>query len=577
MVVTKVVNAAQDPHASAQGIILLRQGARATCQRSQPLAKGGIEPFNKGGIDHPAGLGAAQQLFDQGSRALHNAPLNLQVLLAPLLDHLHNLDVGPCHQPGSASFASPARQWRAKGVLEGSHITGQAIDRQQQGTTQGHLADLIGNRLDQLHIPPGANRPTQPQTGRNHHRHRDPNTPLLRFRLDFIGLHLPQIQWVAGHLGLMHPFAMLPRALPPIAHRPFVQSKGFYDGLQGTTIHQQGNHQQHRFRVAMQPVEDAALARHKRLAAFMTDVTLFLLALDTDVAFAFLPSCVTRQIRAKYFLWVHLASSLFQQQDFASEPTFFQPLPTLLWGATLGGIGVLAIAFCGLLIFVVFSLYGTLIQGKAPEHGMQVNFQVKTESGRSPSPEEMQRATKILSERASAFGDKNCSFEVFGTDQIVGRMAQKDEIYLRKLTQTGLLEFVDMGDEYLPEGAKIITDISAQSQSLVNGRVYHTVLTGERLKYVSVGKESEKFVLYIGLDEEGKTLLFEHTKNNIGKYLAVVLDKKIITEPMISTTIPDGQVYIEGNFTHERANDAAVIMRYQALPFQFVVQEVSNY
>jgi len=227
------------------------------------------------------------------------------------------------------------RQRRTKGTLEGPDITGQTIHRQQHGPTQGHLAYLTSDRLDQRFISPGADRPAQPQPRRDHHGHRDPNTALLRFRFDFIRLHLPQIQLTIGHLRLMHALTMLPGTLPPVLHRPFVQPKGFHNRLQRTTIHQQGNHQQNGFRVRVQAVEDAALAGYKRLAAFVTDVALFLLALHPDVPFTFLTSCMTAQIRAKYFLWVHLASSLFQQQDFASEPTFFQPLPTLLWGATI--------------------------------------------------------------------------------------------------------------------------------------------------------------------------------------------------------------------------------------------------
>jgi len=99
MEVAKVVDTAQDPHTSTQGGILLRQGARATRQRSQALAKGGIEPFNKGGVDHPTALGPAQQLLDQGNGTLDNAALNLQVFFGALLDHLDDLDIRPRHQP----------------------------------------------------------------------------------------------------------------------------------------------------------------------------------------------------------------------------------------------------------------------------------------------------------------------------------------------------------------------------------------------------------------------------------------------------------------------------------------------
>ncbi len=110
MVVTKVVDTAQDPHAGSQGGILLGQSAGAAGQRRQALAKGGIEPFNKGGIDDLTALDQAQQVFHQVRCALHNAALNPQMFLGALLDHLDNLDIGPCHQPRRAYLPLPMGQ-----------------------------------------------------------------------------------------------------------------------------------------------------------------------------------------------------------------------------------------------------------------------------------------------------------------------------------------------------------------------------------------------------------------------------------------------------------------------------------
>ncbi len=127
MVVTKVVDTAKDLYAGSQGGILLGQSAGAAGERRQALAKGGIEPFNKGGIDDPTALGQAQQVFNQVRCALHNAALNLQMFLGALLDHLDNLDISPCDLPRMAYLPFPMGQGRTKGTLEGRDITDQAV------------------------------------------------------------------------------------------------------------------------------------------------------------------------------------------------------------------------------------------------------------------------------------------------------------------------------------------------------------------------------------------------------------------------------------------------------------------
>jgi len=48
--------------------------------------------------------------------------------------------------------------------------------------------------------------------------------------------------------------------------------------------------------------------------------------------------------------------------------------------------------------------------------------------------------------------------------------------------------------------------------------------------------------------------------------LAIVLDKKVISCPRISTAIPDGRGQIEGQFTVEDARAIVLQLRYGSLP-----------
>jgi preprotein translocase subunit SecD len=59
----------------------------------------------------------------------------------------------------------------------------------------------------------------------------------------------------------------------------------------------------------------------------------------------------------------------------------------------------------------------------------------------------------------------------------------------------------------------------------------------------------------------------------VGQYLAIVLDKKVISAPVIKNPITDGQGIIQGGFTSASANALAVQLRYGSLPVPVKVVE----
>jgi preprotein translocase subunit SecD len=63
------------------------------------------------------------------------------------------------------------------------------------------------------------------------------------------------------------------------------------------------------------------------------------------------------------------------------------------------------------------------------------------------------------------------------------------------------------------------------------------------------------------------------TRQNIGKRFAIVLDKKVISAPVIQGAITGGSGQITGNFTEQSANDLSVLLRAGALPAPMKVEE----
>lgn len=80
-------------------------------------------------------------------------------------------------------------------------------------------------------------------------------------------------------------------------------------------------------------------------------------------------------------------------------------------------------------------------------------------------------------------------------------------------------------------------------------------------------------VVTFRLDSNGARQFATMTKENIGRALAIVLDDKVITAPVINSPIPGGRGEISGNFTLPEASDVALMLRTGALPVPLTVIE----
>lgn len=92
------------------------------------------------------------------------------------------------------------------------------------------------------------------------------------------------------------------------------------------------------------------------------------------------------------------------------------------------------------------------------------------------------------------------------------------------------------------------------------------VITGADLK-TAYTTTDEFGMPAVGFDltDRGSKAFAEATEKNIGRRLAIVLDKKIISAPVIRSRISDrGQ--ISGNFSLDEAKELAVVLRAGALP-----------
>jgi preprotein translocase subunit SecD len=109
-------------------------------------------------------------------------------------------------------------------------------------------------------------------------------------------------------------------------------------------------------------------------------------------------------------------------------------------------------------------------------------------------------------------------------------------------------------------------DKNAPQQKIVVQR--RVMVSGDRLTDASQGFNSQTGapVVDFRLDSVGARQFGDVTKEHVGHRFAIVLDKQVITAPVIQSVILGGSGYIEGSFTTQQANNMGILLRAGALP-----------
>jgi preprotein translocase subunit SecD len=235
--------------------------------------------------------------------------------------------------------------------------------------------------------------------------------------------------------------------------------------------------------------------------------------------------------------------------------------------------------------------------------GLQTLLEADLPADKNITTEELNITRQILENRANALGVSEVVMQTAGDRRIVAEFpgVSNPEDVVASLQQTGLLEFVDMGANPAQAGTVIQTDYgqSAATESSTTPTsasptetpgnptpapttepvqpdtpVYHTVMTGADLKeaFVSADQAGRPAVSFT-LSPDGAVIFSDYTTTHRGQYLGIVLDKTVVSAPVVDDPITDGSGIITGSFTAEEANTLAIQLRYGALPVPVKVVE----
>jgi len=101
------------------------------------------------------------------------------------------------------------------------------------------------------------------------------------------------------------------------------------------------------------------------------------------------------------------------------------------------------------------------------------------------------------------------------------------------------------------------------------------IMTGDDLKDAKeeLGQNKQPLVA-IELSDEGAKKFADLTSKNIGRRIAITLDGKELTNPVVQQAITGGKATISGSQSLEEAKDLAILLRSGALPVKINVLEV---
>ena len=178
------------------------------------------------------------------------------------------------------------------------------------------------------------------------------------------------------------------------------------------------------------------------------------------------------------------------------------------------------------------------------------------------------QALEIVRRRIDEIGTNEPNILKRGNDRVLVELPGLDDPMRIKslLGKTANLSFRfvsnDNQDSFGVEKLKYENDID---EDFVSKRI---ILSGDNLLDAQprMNNQTNETVVSFTLDRVGAKRFGKATSSGIGKQLAIVLDGKIISAPVIRDTIASGNGQISGGFTFQSATDLALLLRSGALP-----------
>ncbi len=218
--------------------------------------------------------------------------------------------------------------------------------------------------------------------------------------------------------------------------------------------------------------------------------------------------------------------------------------------------------------------------------GDKVVLKLSQQAMRERKTSAVQQSIEIVRRRVDETGTREPTIQRQGEDRIVVQLpgVEDPDRIKRLLGKTAKMSFhlVDQRNSVesamagrIPPGSWLLPSDDEDEQ----GRMYlirkRVMVSGDTLvdSQPSYDSRTNEPVVNFRFDSAGAKRFGSATSKNVGKLFAIVLDRKVISAPVIREPILGGTGQISGSFTIQEAQDLSLLLRAGALPAPLKILE----
>jgi preprotein translocase subunit SecD len=217
------------------------------------------------------------------------------------------------------------------------------------------------------------------------------------------------------------------------------------------------------------------------------------------------------------------------------------------------------------------------------DKGFEVQLQMDQKAAEVIKQRAVRQAVDTIRNRVDAFGVAEPDVVIQGADRIVVQLPGLKEDITRAIDiikKTARLEFklvdekgdlnaalkgdIPTGDEILYQQERGAGGATSRKPLLIKKQI---LMTGDSITDAKVQpSQMGGMIVHMDFNRTGAVQFERITGEHVRERLAIILDNRVYSAPVIKDRISGGSAIIEGTFTPEEASDLALVLRAGSLP-----------
>lgn len=220
---------------------------------------------------------------------------------------------------------------------------------------------------------------------------------------------------------------------------------------------------------------------------------------------------------------------------------------------------------------------------ESSEKGYAVTMTIDPKAAEDIKGKAVRQAVDTIRNRVDQFGVAEPDVVIQGADRIVVQLPglredvnraidiikKQARLTFKLVDEKGDLNVALRGD--VPPGDEILYKVERTRSGAVSRQPYlikkQILLTGDQLTDARVRPgDTGRLLVAMDFNSVGARIFERVTGDHVGEKLAIVLDNRVYSAPVIKDRISGGSAVIEGIFSPEEAHDLALVLRAGSLP-----------